>query len=312
MEGLDNGVVQPDAQMGSDDVSVDTGAMDVEAEGIDLAVEEGQLSEAEAKELKKKLKIVVDGKEYDEELDFNDEKKLKEYLQKAKAFDSRSREVAQIKQQMEMLATLLRDNPEELLSKAGHDINSLAERVIQREIERMQKSPEEIEREELRRQVEEYKRKEEELQKQAQDAEMERLRNQHATQLENDIQSALEATNSILPKKNPRIYQKIAGTMILAMQNGHTNVSVQDVLPIVEKEYRQEIRDIVLGGSDDLLEDLLTKERLNQYRKSKVANAKKAKPKTIVDTGRVSAEEKARPQKKQVTMSDFLSGKWKK
>lgn len=311
MEGLENGVVQPEAQV-SDDVSTETSVVGTEADDIDLAVEEGQISEAEAKELKKKLKIVVDGKEYDEELDFNDEKKLKEYLQKAKAFDSRSREVAQMKQQMELLASMLRDNPEELLSKAGHDVSSLAERVIQREIERMQKSPEEIEREELRKQVEEYKRKEEELQKQAQDAEMEKLRNQHATQLENDIQSALEATNSILPKKNPRIYQKIAGTMILAMKQGHTNVSVQDVLPIVENEYRQELRDIVLGGSDDLLEDLLTKERLNQYRKSKVAHAKKSKPKAIVDTGRVPVEEKSKPQKKQVTMSDFLKGNWKK
>ncbi len=306
------------APAGAEDASVDQGSMDQgeQVEGIDeleAAVEAGDLSPTEAQILKKRLKIVVDGKEYDEEVDFNDEKKLKEHLQKAKAFDSRSREVAQMKSQMDILAQKLKENPEEVLAMMGHDVSGFAEKIIARKIEELQKSPEELEREQLRKELEDYKKKEQEASKKAQEAEMEKLRNQQAQQIETDITSALDEAGSILPRKNPRIYQKIAGTMIMAIKQGYHDVTVKDVLPIVENEYRQEIADIFGNSSDEILEQLVKKERLDSYRKNKIAAAKKVpKTKQVVDTGMVSETKEKKPQKKQVDLSDFMKNLNKK
>ena len=61
-------------------------------DAIDAAEAAGEISAKEANQLKKKLKLKVDGQEIEEEVDFNDEEGLKKHLQKSKAFDKRLKE----------------------------------------------------------------------------------------------------------------------------------------------------------------------------------------------------------------------------
>ena len=74
-----------------------------------------------AKELKKKLKLKVDGEEYEEEIDFNDDENLRKHLQKSKAFDKRAKEFTGYKSQVEQLLKMLEEDPEALLEKMGKD-----------------------------------------------------------------------------------------------------------------------------------------------------------------------------------------------
>lgn len=267
----------------------------LESEGdIEAAVAAGDISKKQAAELKKALKIKVDGEEFEETIDFNDEEGLKRHLQKSKAFDKRLKEFSGYKSQVEQAFDLLMKDPEAFMEKVGLNVDDIAERRLARKIEEMQKSPEQIEAEKMRKELEDYKKREKELQEKAQKAELERLKNEQAMQIETDINDALESTKSILPKRNPAIMQRIAQTMLLAMQKGYHNVTAKDVIPLVEKQYKEEVMSVLGSSSDEILEMFATKERLNNYRKSKVQARKAAPPAPkkaeIADTGAKKVE----------------------
>lgn len=279
------------------DVVIEGEAEDLGSEaGIEAAEASGEISKKEAQALKKKLKIKVDGQELEEELSWDDEEGLKRHLQKSKAFDKRLKEFSGYKSQVEQAFELLQNDPEAFLEQFGHNVDDLAEKRLSRKIEEMKKSPEQIEAEKMRKELEEYKKKEKEASERAQKAELERMKNEQAMQIENDITEALEDTKSVLPRRNPAVMQRIAQTMLLAMQRGYDTVTAKDVIPLVEKQYREEVASLLGSASDEVLEMFASKERLNSYRKNKVQARKAAPPpvpkKEIVDTGAKKVEEK--------------------
>lgn len=245
---------------------------------INAAQKAGDISKKEAQALKKKLKIKVDGQEFDEEVDFEDEEGLKRHLQKSKAFDKRLKEFSGYKNQVEAAFEMLQNDPEAFLEQMGLNVDDLAEKRLSRKIDEMKKSPEQIEADKMRKELEDYKKKEKEYSERAQKAELERMKNEQATQIENDITSALDNAKSILPKRNPAVMQRVAQTMLLAMQKGYYNVTAKDVIPLVEKQYREEVASLLGTSSDEMLEMFATKERLNNYRKSQVQQRKAAPP----------------------------------
>lgn len=280
-----------------------------EEAAIDAAQQAGEISKKEAQALKKKLKIKVDGQELEEEVDFGDEEGLKRHLQKSKAFDKRLKEFSSYKSQVESAFELLQRDPEAFLEQIGLNVDDLAEKRLSRKIEEMKKSPEQLEAEKMRRELEEYKKKEKDASERAQKLELERMKNEQAAQIENDITSALEDVKSVLPKRNPAVMQRIAQTMLLAMQRGFDNVTARDVIPLVEKQYREEVASLLGSSSDEVLEMFATKERLNNYRKSQVSQRKAApptpqKPK-ITDTGVTKVEKTKEPEK--YYMKDLFS-----
>jgi len=91
-EVIEAGANTPELSLEQDaDISDDLGDIG----GLEAAAEE--LTPKQVQELKKKLKIKVDGEEFEEELDFNDEEGLKRHIQKAKAFDKRAKEFSKYK-----------------------------------------------------------------------------------------------------------------------------------------------------------------------------------------------------------------------
>lgn len=294
--------VLPEGQEASEDLGSE--------EGIEAAEAAGDISKKEAQVLKKKLKIKVDGQEFDEEVSWDDEEGLKRHLQKSKAFDKRLKEFSGYKSQVEQAFEMLKNDPEAFLEQFGLDVDGLAEKRLAKKIEEMKKSPEQIEAEKMRKELEDYKKKEKELQERAQKAELERLKNEQAAQIENDISDALEDTKSILPKRNPAVMQRIAQTMLFAMQRGFVDVTAKDVIPLVEKQYKEEVSQLLGSSSDEVLEMFASKERLNNYRKAKVA-ARKAAPAPvptkpqIKDTGAKKVEKTE--EKPKYKMNDLFS-----
>lgn len=254
---------------------------------------DGQITPAEAKELKKTLKIKVDGEEFDESVDFNDEESLKRHLQKSKAFDKRVKEFSSYKSQVEQAMELLQKDPEAFMEKIGMNVDEFAEKRLSKKIEELRKSPEQLEAEKMKKRLEEYEAREKELEQKAKDAEMERHKNEQASAIENEITSALADSSSVLPKNNPQVYQRIAQMMFLAMKKGRVDVTPKDVIPYVEKQYQDELSSILSNAPDEILERFVTKEKLNNYRQNKVKNAKApvvpAQPK-IVATGTKASE----------------------
>jgi hypothetical protein len=274
--------------------AVDSGLEDSEemsAEGqIDQAQKDGKISKEEAKQLKKTLKIKVDGQELEETIDFDDEESLKRYIQKSKAFDKRNNEYVSYKSQVDKLLEMLEKDPAAALAKLGHDVDKLAESHLSRKIEELKKSPEQIEREKMEKELQDLREEKKRIEEEKSKAEMERLRNESAQQIENEISEALGSANSVLPKKNPVVLQRIAQTMLMAMNNGYPEVTAKDVIPLVEKQWKQELNDLFSVLPEDTLEMLVGKQNLERHRKKYLANKRSnvqtATAKQIVkDTG---------------------------
>jgi hypothetical protein len=262
-----------------------TGSADDAEEGDDSeesseeSAEEVAQKEKEAKKaadaLKKKLKLKVNGKEVEEEIDFNDDERLKRALQKEKAFDSASQELSQLKKQFAgVIEKLKGDQVLELLKEVGHNVDSLAEKHIEKLVEQAKKSPEQIAREQMEAELKTLKEEKEKITKEKEEKELESMRNQFATEIESEISSALDKADTILPKKNPKIIRAVAQNMLFAMQNGYTDVKVSDVIPLVEAEYRKDLKEIFDVLPEDTIEMLVGKNNLDRLRKKRIKSKK--------------------------------------
>jgi hypothetical protein len=288
------------------DESIDD-IQDDASSSIDAAAKKGDITKSQAQALKKKLMLKVDGQEIEEEIDFNDDESLKKHFQKSKAFDKRVQEFQSYKSQVDQLLEMLDKDPEALLEKMGKNLDELAEKRLTRKVEEMKKSPEQLEREKMELELKELRDAKKKADEDRKNSELERMRNEAAQEIETDILSSLESSKSMLPKKNPLVMQRISSTMLLAMQNGYPNVTAKDVIPLVEKQFKQELNDFFNVLPEETLELLVGKNNFDRVRKNKVSQ-QKAKTQTakqlVRETGiKTEEEEDRKPTRK---MRDFF------
>lgn len=290
--------------VGEDDLEeIEEAGEELEEQAAEMEEETKEMEE-EIKELKKKLKLKVFGKEVEDEIDFNDEEGLKKRLQKSHAFDKVSQEHAAMKKQVSQLVQLLQENPFELLKQAGHNVDELSEKYIEQQIEKMKKSPEQLAQEEMQAELERLRKEKEEFENKAREAELEQKKNQIAAEIENDILVSLKNSNTVLPE-SPLVIKKIGENMLVAMQNGYNNVTPKDVIPIVEKQFRDEIKQLFGKLPESTLEDIIGKDNLTRIRKRRIKkNIKPTSVKQIGETGKKIEEEKP---KKAVSYKDFFN-----
>lgn len=268
----------------------DLNAMD--ADELDAAEKAGDVTKAQAQSLKKKLKLKVHGQETEEEFDLGDEEMLKREFQKAKAFDKTAKESADFQKQVDAMLKRLKENPEEILEKLGLDVDDFAEKRLTKKLEQMKKSPEQIEKEAMQAELEALRKEKQDQKEALEKAEHERLKGQAMKQISDEISGALEASKSFLPKK-PKIMQRIAETMMFAMKNGFAEVTAADVIPIVEKQFEQEMNDLFGDAPENVIERLAGKDALTRYRKSiyQKNKAPAAPDKKVVETGKTVEKE---------------------
>jgi hypothetical protein len=219
----------------------------------------------------KKFKLKVDGQEYDEEIDLNDEDSLREQLQMAKVSRKRMQEFSELQKQVVGFVEALRKNPRKALSdpNIGVDVKELAARIIEEEIAESRKSPEQIERERLQQEIQAMKEERDREKNELQAREMERLKEQEFERIDMQIDQALQKTD--LPKE-PYVVKKIAEYMLLGFQAGK-DVTPEDVLPIVREEILADIRHLAEVMPEDALQEIFG-DVIKKVRKSNVAKAK--------------------------------------
>jgi hypothetical protein len=286
----------------SDEVSEDTGEDLVES-----PAEQKKKAEAAAK---RAYKLKVGGKDVEV-----DEAELLKRAQMGYSADEKWQEAAKMRKQMDGFIQLLQRDPAKALEQMGYDVDKLAEERIQQRIIEMQKSPEQLEREKLQRELQDMKDRDAAREEEYRKSETERIQNQYAIELENDISSALDNNSYGFPK-TPYVVKRIADTMILAVQQGIAtnnarlkNITAKDVLPIVEAEIKQELHDMYSASPDEVFESLIGKDRLNKYRKGKIK--KSAAPKTSSDVKQTGTKELKKTQEsqqptKKVSAKDFF------
>lgn len=283
------------------------------ADATDLQQAAAVEATKQIQDLKKKLKLKVDGQDVEEELDFADDEGLRRHLQKSKAFDKRAQEYAQYKNQVEALVKMIQENPEEILQRAGHDVDGLAEKILARKLDEMKKSPEQLEKEKMQKELEDYRKRAKESEAEKERSLQEKMRNEQAASIENEIMEALSSGKTKLPKNNPKVAMRIGQMMYIATQNGYPNVTPKDVLPIVEKEWFDEIRGYFDESTEDMIEELVGKNNFDRLRKKRLARRPATKTATAnqiaKDTGtkRPSEDDDKKSKENRKTFKKYFS-----
>jgi hypothetical protein len=237
-----------------------------------------------------KHKIKVNDQE--QELDYDD---LLRRAQKATGAERRFEEAAQLKKSLQEavaeakknplraieefgLKEIFASNPQLILDLLGPDkFKAFAEETIWQDIQNQQKSPEQLELEQLRawRQKEEAEReakaKEEEMTK-AERQEHE-LREKYRAQYEETFMSALEKSN--LPK-TPESVARLSKMMMSAMENGY-EPDLKELVEAVEESYKHEHKVLYKDMSAEQLYALLgddSVKKIKEYDLNRVKSAK--------------------------------------
>lgn len=256
---------------------------------------------AQIQEMKKRLKLKVDGREIEEEIDFNNEDSLREMLQKGKSADSKFQKASQMEKQMNQLIRLFQEDPEAALVKMGHDPDKLMEQRIEKRIKEMEMSPEQKKIAEMEARLADRENKLKQIEQEKHEAEKARMQEEFSRKLDTEITEAL--STSRLPK-SPYVLNRLANTMLDAMKMGYEDVSAKDVLPIIEKQINSEIQEMFSAMPEEVIEAMLGQNVTEKLRKHRLAKMRKA-PETasaVKATGK--SEEKSKTTEKEVKKID--------
>jgi hypothetical protein len=286
------------------------------AEGTEeLEAAEGELEaaaiekkeEAVKKANKRKYKLKVDGKELEEEIDFDNEEDISKRLQLAKVAQKRMSEFSQLEKEVSQFIQELRKNPKKVLAdpRIGLDVKRLAAEIIEEEISNSQKSPEQIERERIESELQALKEEREREKEDMRQRELERLQEQEFQRYDTMISKALEKSD--LPK-SPYVVKKIADYMLLGLNQG-MDVTPDDVLPLVREEISEDLKQMFAVMPDEVIEAIVGKDVITRLRKKNIAKAKAGTPPQplkaqIKETGQTAPKE-AKTDKK-VNYKDFF------
>jgi hypothetical protein len=239
--------------------------------GVKTPAQKSEAKKQEAARIKK-LKLKIDGQEYEESVNLDDDDYLTRNLQKAKAFDKHSQEHATLKKEVNSFLEQLRKNPRKVLSdpNIGVDVKQLAASIIEEEIANSKKSPEQLEKEALEQQLKDIQDERAREKEEYNAREFERLQSQEYERYDNQISKALETSD--LPK-SPYVIKKMAEYMLMGLQNG-MDVSPNDVLPLVREEMTSDLKEMFRVMPDEVIEQIVGKDVFTRIRKKSVAKAK--------------------------------------
>jgi hypothetical protein len=301
----------------SDEISNDSGesqeSIDQEL-GADPTPEiTPDMSKEEVKELWKEYTLRVNGKDIVERINLNDDAAVKKHLQLSKAsneaFQSKSQYEKQLKeyeQNVEALFKKLAENPEEILNNPDLGLSreqrkKLAEKILNDELDLQAKSPEQIKLEEAQAELTKLQEEKKQMLEAKQAAEFEKLKQEAAVQIEAEIMEAIDTGD--LPKSN-YITKKMADLAHIAFSHG-IDINMKDLIPLVKKQYVDDMRDMLGKMPDEMVEELISRDRVKKMRNSYLNSIKKQQVQQvkIEDSGSKPAEKA--PEKK-MKFSEFF------
>lgn len=260
-----------------------------------------------------KLKLKVDGKEIEEELPFELDadpevvKYLTDQLQLAKMAQKRAQEASASRKQLEEIGTLLEaaKTDKKVFRRLAKDLGisekELAAEILEEEIENSKKTPEQLELEKAQEELKKLRDDQKKLQEEREKEHFERLQQEAYVKYDKQISEALE--KSVLPK-SPYTIKKIAGYLRLGLDQG-LNLEPADVLPLVEQEFRTELKEMFAVLPQDTIEELVGKDFFKAMKKKNLEKGKTVPEgiNKIVETG---VGKKKEEPKKPMKMSEFF------
>lgn len=300
-----------EAADGSDEVQAES--VEELKEELQEAAEQGA-SEKELQNMVKNFELKVNGKTFNKKLDLSDHDAVKRELQKAYAGQQAMQQKAELENALKQQVNEWKKDPWKFFDQMGMDADELAELRMAQRLEEMKKDPAELERElkekELQQLREQLKAKEE----REKQMEYERMQEEAAMQLDNEISDALDAHTTL--SASPRVVRQIADTLAWAITPQEEGgggfdpdeISVADVLPTVENEIRKEISELFDVLPEEAIEQYIGNKGIEKIKKKAISKVKKA-PKSAKQLQKPTAPKKQEKEapKKRGRIDDFMS-----
>ncbi len=183
----------------------------------------------------KKLKIKYQGKEIEEELPFEIEDRpeaveyMKKHLQMSKLANEKSQHASKLEKEVADFIDLLKKDPRKVLSDPtiGIDVKEMAAKIIEDEIAEASKSPEQIAKEKLERELAELKAEREREKKQKEEEDFNRIKEQQYQHYNMLMEQAFKENS--LPN-DPYITKLMADYMLAGLKEGK-NISPLEIAP---------------------------------------------------------------------------------
>lgn len=272
------------------------------------AVPSEEKKEESKKSNKRTFNLKVDGEEFTQELDLDDEEAVKRELQLARMGNKRAASAKELEKQVTELLEFAKSNPKAFIAEMGVNPEDFAEQILSEAIANSKKSPEVLEKEKLQAELEKLRKEKESADSAKKQAEFEKLQEQASKQLESEMIEALDSSK--LPQ-SPYIVKRVADYLSLALEN-NIELSVKDVLPLVQQELRGDMKQMIAAMGDEVLEEYVGKDRLGSYRKKMIAAAKQAaattqnSPSSTKESGQKPSS-KEKPEQKRLSVKEWLN-----
>lgn len=278
----------------------------------DATKADGQPTEAQVAEAIRKFKLVIGGKEQEV-----DEKTLISMAQMGEGARQKFNQAALMRKQAEDFVRMLKTNPEQVLAHPdiGLDVREWAEKFLYERLKQEQLSPEERERVELKKRVEQMEGEKKEQERLAQEAKFKEAQEHFRENLQNDIIKVLDQSG--LPK-TPYTIRRMAHHMLesrMAAQKYYeeTGVKVEplgpaDVVDLVMNDYIDEHNQLLGALPGDKLLSILKEDVRKKIREAELAAMKGGtKVPQPVPAGEQPPANPAReqPAKKGLTMQEW-------
>ncbi len=317
---------QDNSEISHEDLAALAGESSTEGQAAPAAEAKQAVTEAEQKvknaktasakeQAKKELEkarhvysLKVDGEEM--EWSGTDED-VKRELQLAKKARKEIQASSEMKKEIADFLSALKQDPRKVLTDPAFNVDmvELAKQIINEQIENELKSPEQLEKEKLQKELEDIRRERKEEQERRQKDEYDRQVKSYEVELEEKMGDALESSG--LPK-TAYVLKRAADVMLSGIEN-KKDISPKQALNIVKKEMQRDLKDMFSASPEDLLEDLLGSDNIKRINKRQLSKIKKpvVTASSIKDSGSAPKEEvkRASAADKKMTISEWLRRK---
>lgn len=264
---------------------------------------EGGATEEQVQEMIEEFVLKVNGKEVIKKIDLNDKEAIKNELQMAHAGRGAMQRSRELEKAYEDALADLRNRPLDVLSELGLDVDQLTKGHLEAQIEEMKKSPEQLAQEKYEKDLQAAREAERKYKEELERVQYEQLLAEEDAALEKDITGALDAYTSL--PDSPMVRQKIAETMVWAIENGYDDVSAKDVLPTVEKELQKQQEEFFGNMPVEFIERFLGKRNIEKMRENRIAKAKTT-PTSQSVTETAKEPKKEEKKRKKMTAKEYF------
>lgn len=234
---------------------------------------------------KKTFNLKVNGKDYQEEVDLSDDARIIKALQLERAAQGafqraseREKELEMMNNQLEQFFQMMKENPLAILTnpELGLNAEDIATKILNSKIEEEMKSPEQKELEEARAKLKKFEEDQQKNKNEVEKARMEKFQAEVEKEISDSISGAIEKGE--LPQ-SPYIIAKFGQLMEVALSRG-VDISAEELIPVVKSAYIRDMKDMLGKLPDQVVEDLISSDRVKNIRKTQLSKIKQASAKT--------------------------------